>query len=106
MKISIQYIKKEDNDFPVKLKQLPDCPDILYVAGNEKILNQFTLAVVGARKCTLEGARTAKTISQNLSSMGINIISGLADGIDTIAHDACMNRKKRKNDCCTGRRNL
>lgn len=90
MNSKIKYIKKEDVLFPKSLKELHDCPDILYVAGNEKILNDFGLAIIGARKCSYEGKDIARQISRDLTSYDISIISGLAVGIDSIAQETCV----------------
>ena len=93
MKYRIQYIKKEDNDFPNGLKSLVDCPDIIYAVGNTKLLNEFSLAIIGARRCTLDGLRIANIIANDLASNGINIVSGLAYGIDSEAHSAAIFKK-------------
>lgn len=90
MRFDIQYLKKEDNIFPNGLKSLDDCPDIIYAVGNTKLLNEFSLAIVGARRCTLDGKRIANKIADELASNGINIVSGLAYGIDSEAHKATI----------------
>ena len=69
-----------------KLLNIYDPPKKLYVIGDEKILNDFSIAVVGARKCTKYGEEITKAISYNLSKYNVNIVSGLAKGIDTFAH--------------------
>lgn len=89
----MKILKKEDENFPKSLKDLEDCPDILYVCGNEKILNDFSIAVIGARRCTLEGRIIAQNITRELASNRINIISGLASGIDGVAHKSCIDAK-------------
>lgn len=93
MKLDIKYLKKEEKDFPEGLRQLKDCPDVLYVLGDEKLLNSFSIAVVGARRCTLDGERVARQVSAELSDFGIHIVSGLAYGIDSIAHEASLGKK-------------
>ena len=93
MKLDIKYLKKEEKDFPEGLRQLKDCPDVLYVLGDKKLLNSFSIAVVGARRCTLDGERVARQVSAELSDFGIHIVSGLAYGIDSIAHEASLGKK-------------
>lgn len=90
MREKIKFLKKGENNFPKNLEALEDCPDILFVMGNEKILNDFSIAVIGARKCTIEGRIIAEDISKELTKANINIISGLALGIDSIAHETCV----------------
>lgn len=75
-----------DDIYPDTLKVTDDRPAILYCAGNINILNNKSLAVIGTREPTLHGERIAKNITQWFSNRGWNIISGLAKGIDSIAH--------------------
>lgn len=90
----IEYIKKKnikvitiyDKEYPKKLKNIFDPPVVLYVKGNEKILNNNTLAIVGSRTCSEYGKNVAKQFAYNISKQNINIIAGLAKGIDTSAH--------------------
>lgn len=88
--IELQYkmniIKKEDETFPQNLKVLSNCPDIIYVLGNTKILNDFSISVVGSRVCDDYGIEVTKRIVKELVKRNICIVSGLANGIDTIAH--------------------
>jgi len=62
----------------------------LYVQGDEKILNNFGIAVVGSRNASKEGEKITKDIVEELVKYNINIISGLALGIDSQAHKACI----------------
>lgn len=90
MNNKVKYIKREDDNFPKALESLSDCPDMIYVLGNEELLNTFSLAIIGARKCTPKGAHFAKMISKDLSKLGVTIVSGLAIGIDSAAHSSCI----------------
>lgn len=90
---NIKYIKRGEKNFPKKLEQLHDCPDILYVLGNEKILNDFSIGIVGARKCSRSGKELARNISKQLTRCNINIISGLAIGIDAASHEGCLDEE-------------
>ena len=81
-----KIIPKNSSLFPENLKILPDCPEILFVLGNNKILNNFSISIVGTRNSSEEGNHIAFQLSQNLSRENIIIISGLATGIDTSAH--------------------
>lgn len=87
----MKVLKRDDKYFPVDFKALIDCPEYVYVLGNEKILNNFSIAIIGSRRCTDIGKTMAEKISEKLARKGINIVSGLAIGIDSIAHKTCVN---------------
>lgn len=80
--------------YPISLYDLPKPPPFLYCKGNLKLLeNRLSIAVVGTRENTLKGENiTIKTI-QNFATYGFTIVSGLALGIDTIAHRAALDAK-------------
>ena len=75
-----------DDSYPGILKATEDRPVILYCAGDVKILNQKSLAVIGTREPTEHGQIIASNITKWFSEKGWSIISGLAKGIDSIAH--------------------
>lgn len=87
-KYKIEYVCIEDDNYPKKLKEIYDAPLVLFYVGDISFLNEDSkdIAVVGARKATTYGIRTTKKLVKGLSSLGINIISGLAMGIDSQAH--------------------
>ena len=90
----IKYVSIHDESYPSNLKNIYDAPKILFYKGNLDVLkNNINLAMVGSRKCTQYGINCAKNISKSLSDMGINIISGLAIGIDTYSHIGCLEGK-------------
>ncbi len=91
IKLQMKIIKKDDKEFPSNFKALVDCPECVYVLGNEKTLNNFSIAIIGSRNCTNIGRVIAEKISRQLANEGINIVSGLAVGIDSVAHKACVN---------------
>ena len=95
MKYKVKTIKFDDNNYPEKLKKIYNPPKQLYVIGNESILNDFSIAIIGCRKYSEYGKNMAQSISYNLSKEGINIISGLALGIDTNAHIGCLMGKSK-----------
>ena len=82
----MKIIKIGDKDYPKKLQRIYNPPKEIYVLGNEKILNDFSIAIVGTRNCSKYGEETAKSLSYNLSKFKVNIVSGMAKGIDTFAH--------------------
>ena len=75
-----------DQDYPSLLKEIENPPIVLYLKGNRKVLEKFLFAIVGSRKPTSYGISIAGDFSNQLSKRGIIIVSGLARGIDTIAH--------------------
>ena len=90
----IKMLTIQDEKYPQKLRNLYDPPSVLYVAGNIDILNSRAIAIIGSRACTEYGKQVAKEFAYNLSKSNINIISGLAKGIDTYAHIGTINASK------------
>jgi DNA processing protein len=78
-----------DPDYPRLLREIPDPPPFLYVSGrlNSSVLK---IAVVGSRNATEYGLTTTKNLCAGLASLGIIIVSGMARGIDTAAHEGAL----------------
>jgi DNA processing protein len=76
--------------YPERLRYIKNPPTRLYVQGNIDVLNQIGIAVIGSRTNTQYGEKMCKTFVKNLVEYDINIISGLAFGIDSIAHKTCL----------------
>lgn len=85
-KNSIKMITIQDEKYPEKLRNIYDPPVVLYIKGNERNLKNPSIAIIGSRNCSNYGKQMAKQFAYNLSKHNINIISGLAKGIDTYAH--------------------
>lgn len=79
-----------DKEYPTLLKNIFDPPAILYYQGSLNLFNQYCLAVVGTRKFSAYGKQVTENIVGDLARNHISIISGLALGIDGIAHQACL----------------
>lgn len=87
IKNNIKVTTLAEESYPLKLKHLEDAPTVLFYKGDISKLNaRYNVAIVGSRKCTPYGLNATKLISSELSKKNINIISGLARGIDSIAH--------------------
>lgn len=86
----IRYIRKEDKDFPKKLRELSDCPPGIYVRGNLPDPEKKTAAIVGARMCSAYGRATASYFARVLAANDVQVISGLALGIDGAAHEGAL----------------
>ena len=76
-----------DPDYPETLRSMPDAPAWLYVKGQRAALKRPMLAIVGSRNATAQGKRDAQAFGQALAEAGLTIVSGLAEGIDTAAHE-------------------
>lgn len=85
-KNNIDIISIRDNEYPQILKEIYDPPISLYVKGNKAILNNYAIAIIGCRDATEYGKSAAKYFAYNLAKKGINIVSGLAKGVDSYAH--------------------
>ena len=87
----IEYVCIKDENYPRNLKHIYNPPKILFYKGDISILNNdIGLAMVGSRKATDYGISCTKSISKQLSDVGINIISGLAIGVDSYSHLGCI----------------
>ncbi len=91
-KIIIEYFNEV---YPEQLRKIKNPPSRLYAIGNVELLKEFGIAVVGSRKNTQYGERMCKTFVKDLVNYNINIISGLAEGIDSIAHITCLKNSGR-----------
>ena len=89
-KSKIKIIKIEDKDYPEKLKNIYNPPKELYVLGNEKILNETAIAIVGSRNCTKYGAQNAYKFAYEIAKRNICVISGLARGVDAYSHKGAV----------------
>lgn len=83
---NIDIITIEDNEYPKMLKEIYDPPISLYIKGNKNILNNKSVGIVGCRDATEYGIKAAKYFAYNLGKENLNIVSGLAKGIDSYSH--------------------
>ena len=94
-KEKIKIITIQDESYPKLLKEIYAPPAILYIRGSFKPSDKFSLGVVGTRKLSNYGQQITPKITSELSQSGLTIISGLAKGIDTIAHQAAIDNNGR-----------
>ena len=80
----------DDDSYPSLLKQTADFPPLLYGSGNIDLLKHPQIAIVGSRKCTPGGAKTAMEFARFLAESGLTITSGMATGIDAQAHKGAL----------------
>lgn len=87
---AIQVTSFREVNYPSRLLQLPDFPLVLYHKGSLGPSNGQSLSIVGTRNASLYGTEMARNLSRELSSAGFTIVSGLARGIDTAAHQGAL----------------
>lgn len=83
-------ISKNDKLYPSILKHIKNPPKYLYCNGNINLLESPGIAIIGSRVCTNYGKRIAIEFSKGLSEYGITIVSGMAKGIDSFAHNGAL----------------
>lgn len=88
----IKILDLFDEDYPDLLREIPDPPLVLFARGNTSYLNQPSVAVVGARKCSEYGFNLTRRLARELAEMGIVIVSGMAAGIDEAAHKGALEK--------------
>lgn len=94
-KNNIDIISIQDKAYPELLKKIYDPPICLYIRGNKDILNNESISIVGCREASSYGISVANSFAYNLSKQNINIISGLARGIDSAAHLGAVRANKK-----------
>ena len=80
----------QDDDFPEMLTQGITAPPVLFLRGNAELLHTPSAAMVGSRHATPQAMRIAKDFGRALSEKGIPVVSGMASGIDTAAHQGAL----------------
>jgi len=89
-KHNVWLLSYADERYPDRLRHIYDPPVLLWGMGNLKSLSVPGIAIIGTRKPSAYGKEMAEKFSKELVSNGLSVISGLAYGIDTIAHQACV----------------
>ena len=88
-------IVRGDAEYPRRLLEIYDPPLVLYINGNQEILDSIGIAVIGTRHPTPYGIGMAERLACDLAARGVIIISGMARGIDTAAHRGALNAHGR-----------
>ena len=94
-KEGIDLITILDKNYPKLLKEIYSPPALLYIRGKLELNDEFSLAIVGTRKLSSYGQQITPLITSDLAGAGLTIISGLAKGIDTLAHQAALKANGR-----------
>lgn len=86
----VKALTWEDADYPPNLRQVYNPPPVLYVRGSIEARDEWAVAIVGTRRASVYGKEAAQMLSAGLAKAGVTVVSGLARGIDTVAHRSCL----------------
>ncbi len=87
---NIQVITWEDKDYPALLREIDQPPPVIYLRGAFQAEDDWSVAIVGTRRVTPYGWQVADELASFLGQRGISVISGLARGVDRIAHESVL----------------
>ena len=90
LKKEIKFLTLADSNYPKNLKQIDDSPFLLYYKGEIKKSDDLAIGVVGTRRPTIYGKEVTENLVADLTTCGLTIISGMARGVDSIAHRTAM----------------
>ena len=88
-------LTKDDSRFPPLLRELADCPPLLFVHGQTDLLISNGISIVGTRKPSITGRQFAQRLARNLAEAGLVVTSGMALGIDTATHQGALDSSGR-----------
>ncbi len=86
----VQVLTWNDPDYPSNLRQVYNPPPVLYVRGRIEKRDEWAVAIVGTRRASVYGKEAAQMLSAGLARAGVTVVSGLARGIDAVAHRTCL----------------
>ena len=86
----IRFIHMESREYPSRLKEIYDCPAGIYCKGKLPQDERPSVAIIGARNCTPYGKSMAYEFSKAFAQYGMQVISGMALGIDSAGHEGCL----------------
>ena len=89
-RLGISVLTWEDEGYPDRLRDIPQSPPILYVKGELAPEDDWSIAIVGTRRITAYGRQVTEKIAARMAQAGVTIVSGLARGIDGVAHKAAL----------------
>jgi DNA processing protein len=91
----VSLIRFNDKNYPARLRTIADPPPFLYVKGELRAADDRAVAIVGSRSASDYGRRVARDLARGLASRGFTVVSGMARGIDGMAHEATLNAQGR-----------
>lgn len=86
----VQALARTDSAYPSRLREIDDAPPVLYVRGAWTPEDEWSVAVVGTRRATAYGRQAATELTRGLAASSVTVVSGLARGVDTIAHRTAL----------------
>ncbi len=86
----VSVLTSNEEAYPARLREIYDYPPVLYRRGELRPEDEYAVAVVGTRRATVYGKQVTSELAAELAAAGITIVSGLARGVDTIAHRAAL----------------
>lgn len=89
-KREIYFFHRESQEYPERLAQLYEPPNLLYYIGRLPNFSKPILAIVGARRATIYGRKMAREFAKSLAECGIQIVSGMAAGVDAAGHKGAL----------------
>ena len=87
---NVKLLTWDDSEYPTCLKSIESSPPVIYAKGDFALIFRTNFAIVGSRNASLNGIKFTQHISSELGNAGLNIVSGLALGIDTAAHKGAL----------------
>ncbi len=89
-KIGARLLSPADDAYPPLLREIHDPPLVLYAFGDVGLLHRPSVALVGSRRCSVYGREVSLKLARDLASLGLTIVSGLARGVDSKAHQGAL----------------
>lgn len=89
--LGVHVLTWDDEGYPRHLKEIDQPPPVLYIRGSLMPEDEWAVAIVGTRRVTSYGRQVAEEVATTLAHSGVTIVSGLARGVDSIAHQAALN---------------
>lgn len=88
-----KHIELMDEKYPPLLRCIPNPPERLYYVGNVDLISEVCISIVGSRKTSQYGKAVARNLAKEIAAAGVNVVSGMAAGIDTEAHKGALEVK-------------
>jgi DNA processing protein len=91
----VTAITSNDSEYPARLKEVYDAPPVLFLKGHIAPEDERSIAVVGTRRVTAYGREVTHRLATDLAATGVTIVSGMASGVDGVAHRAALDTGMR-----------
>jgi DNA processing protein len=91
----VEMVTQDDSRFPVRLKEIPYPPLYLFIKGTLAPEDELAVAIVGTRGASYYGLKACRRLAGSLAARGVTVVSGLARGIDTAAHQGALEMNGR-----------